>query len=373
MWSMKVPGVRGVGGGLGRSLVGLLVFGWFLVPGVGFRALVAGASGFLGSELCHQLADQGHQVLALVRDPEALEPGTVPAGARVLGCDIARQPEMVSSIFQSERPDVVFNTAAVFTKNYEDPVAEVVEPTVAIARHIFEACVAAGSVQRLVHTSSMAAVRAASQPPAHADWYTAEDWNTEARGDAAWPEPYQFAKLASERKLLQLAAAQALEDHPVEVVSLCPSMIFGPPRCLPAVERAVSVQVVRQWLSGKRKVESRLVCDVRDVADAHIRAAIADLPWRNGAFRFILSAETRSPASEVRACLEEALSAVPDARDEAAARGGVPVLQVDEAFAPAIPIGTKEVDASPASKLLGASCRSPLDTISDMAKTLLCV
>ncbi len=43
------------------------------------RALVTGASGFIGGVLCEQLREHGHEVVALVR-----RPGSAPVGTREL-------------------------------------------------------------------------------------------------------------------------------------------------------------------------------------------------------------------------------------------------------------------------------------------------
>jgi uncharacterized protein YbjT (DUF2867 family) len=40
------------------------------------RALVTGASGFIGGVLCERLLEAGHQVTALVRRPGSQPPGT---------------------------------------------------------------------------------------------------------------------------------------------------------------------------------------------------------------------------------------------------------------------------------------------------------
>ena len=90
-------------------------------------------------------------------------------------------------------------------------------------------------------------------------------------------ECYQFAKTEAERKMWQLCGASQTN---FDMVSLCPSMVFGPPRNLAAARGAVSLQVVEGWAFGGKKIESRLVADVRDVARAHVVAA--DAPAAGG-------------------------------------------------------------------------------------------
>ena len=84
---------------------------------------------------------------------------------------------------------------------------------------------------------------------------------------------YQFAKTESERVLQKRAGAAG-----VDVVSLCPSMIYGPPRCLAASADALSVKDLLSCLRGTGVFKSRLICDVRDVAQAHVAAMTVALP-----------------------------------------------------------------------------------------------
>ncbi len=70
------------------------------------RALVTGASGFIGGVLCAQLLEHGHEVHALVR-----RPGSAPAGARELVAELSDGPGLVG-VLTSAHPDCVFHLAA---------------------------------------------------------------------------------------------------------------------------------------------------------------------------------------------------------------------------------------------------------------------
>lgn len=153
--------------------------------------------------------------------------------------------------------DAVIHTASVF-RRCDDWEKELVVPNIALAEQMVCACAAAGA--RLVLTSSMVAVRGGGQAPtAGRSWYTSSDWNIVSQRDSAGFEPYQFSKAESERRAWALS-----KQIGGELVILCPSMIFGPPRW-PSCE-AYSVQMVRRWMNGQAAIESRLVADVRDVA-----------------------------------------------------------------------------------------------------------
>ena len=100
------------------------------------RALVTGASGFIGGRLCALLAREGSDVAALVRRPGSEPPGTSAAVA-----DLA-DAEGLAAAVAGARPDVVFHLAAeIATARDEQRLREVnVEGT----RRLVEACRGAG-------------------------------------------------------------------------------------------------------------------------------------------------------------------------------------------------------------------------------------
>ena len=200
-------------------------------------------------------------------------------------------------------------------------------------------------------TSSMAAVRGAGQAPKGA-CYTVQDWNTASQRNGPGFEPYQFSKMESER------VGWALAEHvDVEMVALCPPMIFGPPRH-PA-SSAYVVNMVRGWLDGRSPVRSLLVSDVRDVAQAHIHACLFPSAANK---RYIVGNEARLSAAQVVDAIKERVGA-----------SAVPLIksQEDEPGA-AIAIGEQEVEAEQVLwDELGVRCRPTRETMADMAQKLL--
>ncbi|KAJ1621604.1 hypothetical protein T492DRAFT_1068453 [Pavlovales sp. CCMP2436] len=196
------------------------------------RVALTGASGYVGCEIAHQLVEAGHSVLALARPGGAgrvrscvgcLHDATddVAAGRCVLEVDLTDSDALVA--FGTE---ALIHTAAVFQRGLADPDGEMVVPTIAMAALAARACAAAaqdGRAVRLVHTSSMAAVRGAGQPVGPAGAYTSTDVNTVSRRDGPGMEPYQFAKTAADAVAARLSA-----ELRVELVTLCSSMIFVP-------------------------------------------------------------------------------------------------------------------------------------------------
>eukprot|EP00967_Tisochrysis_lutea_P136406 scaffold243338_cov31-Tisochrysis_lutea.AAC.3 len=327
-------------------VVCLLLAGLVPAPAAALRLAVTGANGYLGNEIVCRAFEQGHSVRAVLRSTKGC---TLPPEVEVMQVEDLSDPAAAREA--ADGVDAVIHTASVFRK-CDDWEAELVGPNIALAEQMVCACAAAGA--RLVLTSSMAAVRGGGQRPSSGrNWYTAEDWNSVSRRDGPGFEPYQFSKMESERRAWELS-----REIGGELVTLCPSMIFGPPRCSSC--EAFSVQMVRSWVEGDRPIESRLVADVRDVAQAHINAAA--LPGVAHK-RFIVSCEARVPAREILQEVNARLGA-----DVAASRN----IRCDEDFdGGAIPIGEREVDAAALRAELGVECRSTSETIADMAEALL--
>jgi nucleoside-diphosphate-sugar epimerase len=116
------------------------------------RALVTGASGFIGGALCAQLLERGHEVAALVR-----REGSAPAGAQELVAELS-DGRALTQVLASARPDCVFHLAAeIASQRSERKLQEVnVEGT----RRLLDACAAladgdAAAGPRLVFASTV--------------------------------------------------------------------------------------------------------------------------------------------------------------------------------------------------------------------------
>ncbi|KAJ1381796.1 hypothetical protein B484DRAFT_411624, partial [Ochromonadaceae sp. CCMP2298] len=288
---------------------------------------------------------------------------------------------------------------------------------VSLFEDVVRLCCEAG-VNRVILTSSMAAVRGPAQVPMNGQYFTAHEWNTVStlRADS-FASCYQYSKTRSEQRAVEIvhaantataaaaaaAAAAAIAaansaaastaastststsastptsalapPHFTELVSLCPSMIFGPVRDVSQL--GYSCDLVSAWLGGTRKVESRLMVDVRDAALAHLRAAMlpsVGLPsvgdddegvqggYRHKHRRYIISQEKRITASETMSMLEGAGAGV-------GVGVGVGGMHCDELFdGGAVRIGDKEVEGGMGE--LGVVCRPAEETFRDMAQSL---
>jgi nucleoside-diphosphate-sugar epimerase len=111
------------------------------------RALVTGASGFVGGAVCARLLEPGDEVFALVR-----RAGSAPAGTTALLGDLGDGAALETAI-AAAAPDVVFHLAAeIASQRNEERIREVnVEGT----RRLVAACRAAPAPPKLVFTSTV--------------------------------------------------------------------------------------------------------------------------------------------------------------------------------------------------------------------------
>jgi len=324
----------------------VLAFGLLAAESAALRIAVTGANGYLGNEVVWRAAEQGHTVRAVLRSRTGC---VLPSGVEVFLVDDLTDAVMARAA--ADGVDAVIHTASVF-RRCDEWENELVRPNIALAETMVCACAASGA--RLVLTSSMAAVRGGGQvPTCGRAWYASDDWNSVSRRDGPGFEPYQFSKMESERRAWALS-----KEIGGELVTLCPSLIFGPPRSSSC--NAFSLEMVRRWLNGAGPIESRLIADVRDVAQAHINAAILPAAANR---RFIASCEARVPARDVLRELTGRLGAAAihsrNIRCDADFDGG------------AVRIGAREVDATDLELVLGVRCRSTSETIADTAEALL--
>lgn len=170
------------------------------------RALVTGASGFVGSALCRALIREGHQVAALTREPQRVE-ARVAAPLTVVQGSIA-DPKQVATA--AAGCDVIFHAAGI---------ADVEAPS-KVLRWVH----VAGS-ENVVRAARFAKVRRVVAISCADVSLTGEDrmhWD-EKRVLASPPTgPHARSKLMAEELLL------AQSDDTLEVTALRPALLWGP-------------------------------------------------------------------------------------------------------------------------------------------------
>lgn len=254
--------------------------------------LVTGATGYVAGWLVKRLLEAGLRVHATVRDPSNEEKvahlkklaGSTPGTLQLFRADLL---EMGSFAEAMKSCRVVFHTASPFKTHVADPQTELVEPAQLGTRNVLEEAIREESVQRVVLTSSVAAIYGdnADLERTPRGTFTEDVWNTSSSLAHA---PYSYSKTVAEREAWTLAEQQSNW----RLVVINPSLVMGPgidPR-----GTSESFTLIRQLGDGTMKGGvpdfGIGVVDVRDVAEAHFRAGFSP----RAAGRHIVSAHDTS-------------------------------------------------------------------------------
>lgn len=253
--------------------------------------LVTGASGYIAGWIVKYLLEEGHTVHATVRDPARVSSVAhlQQMAERSRGTlKLFKGDLLVPGSFDAamEGCDIVMHTASPFVlEGFTDAMEALVRPAVEGTRNVLESANRCASVQRVVLTSSVAAVHGDN---ADLDWprqaaFTEADWNTTSSVDH---NPYQYSKAAAEREAWRLCGEQSRW----RLVTINPGMVYGP--SLTPGSGSASIDTLLQMGDGRLKTgvpDLRYgVVDVRDVARAHLLAAFR--PEAEG--RYLLVART---------------------------------------------------------------------------------
>lgn len=230
------------------------------------KAVVTGATGFVGGHVARLLAERGDEVTATYRDPERL--------ARVRELDVREVKADVLDRAAMRRAmrgtDIVFHTAGFVGSK---PVDQVWRLNALAPRLVVEAAAAEG-VERVVVTSSVAAIGPA-RPGA-----IAEEHDVYRGGDGA----YGDSKHEGEAEAFAAGARLG-----VEVVAVDPAYVLGVP-----VDRSqpgeTSTRIVGNYMLGRLPAVvdgGTSIVDVEDVARGHLLAGEDGVPGE----RYILGGE----------------------------------------------------------------------------------
>jgi len=262
--------------------------------------LVTGATGYVAGWIIERLLTLGLTVHAAVRNPndvkkiahlDALAKKHT-GNIRYFKADLLNNGDYDEAMKGCQ---VVFHTASPFVLNVQDPQKDLVDPAVLGTRNVLESVNRCPSVERVVLTSSCAAIYGDNIDVANTpnNILTEEIWNTSS---SLQHNPYSYSKTLAEAEAWKMAEAQ---NH-WRLVVINPSLVIGPGINPNATSE--SFNLVRQFGDGRAKMGVPKfyigVVDVRDVADAHVRAAF--LPNAQG--RHILSGHDTSLA-EMASCL----------------------------------------------------------------------
>jgi 2-alkyl-3-oxoalkanoate reductase len=237
------------------------------------RALVTGASGFLGGAIARRLRAEDHEVVTLQRSPA---PELEALGIEVRRGDIA---DPVAVRDAAAGCDVVFHVAA--KAGHWGPYAEYHAANVLGTQAVIDACLAHG-IARLVHTSTPSVVHAGGD---------LEGIDESAPVATRFHAHYPATKAEAERRVLAANGAN------LSTVALRPHLIWGPGdrHLLPRIVARAKAGRLRFVGPPGKRIDTTWI---ENAVDAHLAAADGLLPGAAQAGRAYFISNGEPIASE---------------------------------------------------------------------------
>ncbi len=240
--------------------------------------LVTGGSGYLASWIVKLLLEEGRTVNTTVRNKtddskyaHLIELGALyPGKLEILEADLLEPGSFDEAVAGC---NAVIHAASPFKiSGVKDPQKELITPAVEGVRNLFGSIARAGTVSRIVLTSSIAAIygNAMEAEGIAGGRFNESHWNTTS---SLTDLPYSYSKTLAEKEAWKL-----VKKMPgTELAVINPGLILGP--SLSRRVDATSVRLMRQLTSGLFRMGvphgKQAIVDVRDVAQAHVSAAFA--------------------------------------------------------------------------------------------------
>jgi len=249
--------------------------------------MVTGATGYVAGRIIEKLLTEGLTIHATVRDPQNKESikyleqlaNQLPGSIKYFKADLLKEGSFDEAMKGCQ---VVFHTASPFIRNVKNPQKDLVDPAKKGTKNVLESANRTESVERVVVTSSCAAIYGDAKDLLSLpnQTITEDNWNTTS---SLSHSPYSFSKTEAEKEAWKIAKAQ----NRWELVTINPSFVLGPGINPHATSE--SFTVVKQMGKGDFKMgapEFNIGCvDVRDLAVAHYKAGITP----NAKGRYIIS------------------------------------------------------------------------------------
>jgi nucleoside-diphosphate-sugar epimerase len=227
--------------------------------------LVTGANGFVAAHIVRILLEQGYNVRGTVRGLNNM--ARFEHITSLPGAD--ERLRLFEATFDKEGAfdeacagaDYVLHTASPYSVTVNDPEKDLVQPAVAGTESVFASIAKAGTVKRVVLTSSGAAITDEGRDDYEFD---EKDWNEKS---SLTRNPYYFSKAKAERRAHELS-----EEHKIPLSVINPLVVWGPALNTKANESHNMLVGIFKGEYPAILAFTWPIVDVRDVALAHIVA-----------------------------------------------------------------------------------------------------
>ncbi|KAJ5110571.1 hypothetical protein N7532_001106 [Penicillium argentinense] len=246
--------------------------------------LVTGATGFIGAHVVDNLLAKGLKVRGSTRSAAKGEEmkAARPQYASRLDFVVVEDFTQIG-VFDSvmEGIDAVIHVASPFFYDTTNNEQELIIPAINGVKSILTASAKAGTVKRIVLTSSFASIVDVDSTPSPDFTYTAQHWNPLSYDTAVDPKSTSVVAYRGSKKFAELAAWDFVKTEKpcFDLVTLCPPMVFGP-----VVHPVHNIKQLNESNSVLWSVAagvdplpgSRVPAwiDARDLAEVHVQALL---------------------------------------------------------------------------------------------------
>ncbi|MFO8055231.1 MAG: aldehyde reductase [Bacteroidales bacterium] len=257
------------------------------------KILVTGGSGYIASWIISYLLEDGQSVVATVRDKSNTEKAghlLRMAEEKKGSLELHEADLLEEGSFEGpvKGCDIVIHTASPFKiTGIKDARKELIEPAVEGTRNVLKAVNGEPSVQKVVLTSSVAAIFGDNEDIL---FTSGKQFNDQNWNHTSSPEhhPYAYSKTIAEEEAWKMVN----EQKRWRLAVINPGLVTGP--SLSKRKDSFSINLIITMLNGTYKWGlPRMyfgLADVRDVARAHVLAAFDS----GAAGRFIIVSETKT-------------------------------------------------------------------------------